>query len=165
MLSGTNTLLYHCNDKKRSMRFLSSDTYMIISREDGKWLGQGMYFWDNLGNAMYWKGEKQRRQPEEDFVIVLARVSTEKLLDLSDPDICDSICKIWDTWKDRAKIGSRENNIPLGKKLNILYKIIPEFKDIFHVFKIYGKYNKTRPSNLYPYNLSSKSPEPTLAVK
>lgn len=165
MLSETNSLLYHCNDRKRSMKFLSSDTYMIISQEDGKWLGQGMYFWDNLSNARYWKGEKRRKRPEEDFIIVRARVSMEKLLDLMDQDICESIWEIWNAWKKRAKIVSDENNIPLGKKLNVLYKMIPEFKNSYHVFKIYGKYNKTPPNNLFQYNLNSKLSEPTLAVK
>ena len=47
----SNLVLYHCNDEKRCSRFVNSDKYMIVSHEDGSWLGQGMYFWDNLGNA------------------------------------------------------------------------------------------------------------------
>ncbi len=37
----SNLVLYHCNDEKRCLKFLDSDTYMIISNEDGRWLGQG----------------------------------------------------------------------------------------------------------------------------
>lgn len=160
-----NMILYHCNDKKRSLKFLSSDTYMIISEEDGKWLGQGMYFWDNLGNAQYWKAEKQKKSPAEEFIIIKACVSMEKVLDLTDTEICEMLAKVWDAWKDKVKITDCNEEVPLGKKLNIFYKQFPGFKDTYQVFKIYGKYNKTPRNSLFQYNLSSSTAEPTLAVK
>lgn len=56
-----NIKVYHCNDKQRCEKFLKEDNYLIWSEEDGIWLGSGMYFWDNLSNAKYWKGEKNEK--------------------------------------------------------------------------------------------------------
>lgn len=49
-----NSILYHCNDKTRCQKFLDNKKFMIESKEDGIWLGNGMYFWDNLSNAKFW---------------------------------------------------------------------------------------------------------------
>ena len=70
----SNLVLYHCNDEKRCLKFLDSDTYMIISNEDGRWLGQGMYFWDNYGNAKYWEKVKQRKDIDKKYLIVKASI-------------------------------------------------------------------------------------------
>lgn len=48
--------LFHCNDEKRCLIFFSSDSYMIISQEDGKWLGSGMRIKQN------WKLLKMKKQ-------------------------------------------------------------------------------------------------------
>lgn len=160
-----NVILYHCNDKNRCMKFLSSDTYMIISEEDGKWLGKGMYFWDNLGNAKYWKGEKQRKKPNGNFVILKARVSIENLLDLTDTEICVMLEKLWNAYKIKIGADTDDRTVDLGRKLNLLYKCVPEFKDFYKVIKIYGKYNRTPNNGFFHYNISDSRIEPTLAVK
>lgn len=165
MSEDANVILYHCNDKKRCLKFLSSNTYMIISIEDGIWLGNGMYFWDNLGNAKYWKKEKQRKKPESNFVILKSRISIENLLDLTDGEICGKLEELWNKWK--IKIGVTENDkaVNLGKKLNLLYKCIPSFRDNYNVFKILGKYNKTPNNGFFYYNVCDNKIEPTLASK
>ena len=51
---------YHCNDLERTKKFVENKE-LIMTQEDGYWLGKGMYFWDNLSNAHYWKKEKERK--------------------------------------------------------------------------------------------------------
>ena len=37
--------------------------------------GQGMYFWDNYGNAKYWEKVKQRKDIDKKYLIVKASTS------------------------------------------------------------------------------------------
>ena len=45
--------LYHCNTKNKCKNFLNNVLKLIESNHkyDDYWLGRGMYYWDNLGNA------------------------------------------------------------------------------------------------------------------
>ena len=60
-----NIIVYHCNDIERCDIFLEKKDYMIESKEDGIWLGEGMYFWDNYSNANYWLHEKERKDTQD----------------------------------------------------------------------------------------------------
>lgn len=158
----SNTVLYHCNDEKRCLQFLDSDTYMILSNEDGRWLGQGMYFWDNLGNAKYWKNEKRRKKSGENYLIVKARVSLENVLDLTDTEVCERVNSVWLKYKNTLGVDSEPE---LGKKLNILYRSIFGFGDCYKVIKVLGRYRNT-PSNAFiKYDPGSGTTEPVLSAK
>ncbi len=161
-----NIVLYHCNDEKRCQRFLKSDTYMIISPEDGDWLGQGMYFWDNLGNAKYWEYNKQRKAPDVKHLIIKARVSLENVLDLTDIEVCKSLDNLWNSLQ--AKYKGKPNYDPkprLGKKLNILYKSFPDFIENYKVIKVLGKYINTPPNGFIEYSPKEERIEPILSAK
>ena len=73
-----NLVLYHCNDEKRCLKFLDSDTYMIISNEDGRWLGQRK-------KKLFWKESYVRRKlkmkinKDLDFLDQLENAEIEKL--------------------------------------------------------------------------------------
>ena len=56
-----NLILYHCNDFFRCHRFVHTEDYMIVSKEDGNWLGTGMYFFFILANAEYWMRKKKKK--------------------------------------------------------------------------------------------------------
>lgn len=157
-----NLVLYHCNDEKRCLKFLDSDKYMIISNEDGRWLGQGMYFWDNYGNAKYWEKVKQRKDIDKKYLIVKARVSLENILDLTDIEVCRKINKIWLKYKKTLGIDSEPE---LGKKLNLLYKTFPGFIDQYKVIKISGRYINTPQNGFIEYERNGTKIEPFLSAK
>ncbi len=158
----SNTILYHCNDEKRCLQFLDLDTYMILSAEDGKWLGSGMYFWDNLGNAEYWKKEKRRKEPDKKYMIVKARVSLEEVLDLTDLEVCKELNIVWQKYKDVLGICSEPE---LGKKLNLLYKSVPNFSNYYKVIKVLGRYVNTPLNEFVKYTPKSRKVEPILSAK
>ncbi|WP_448860687.1 hypothetical protein [Clostridium sp.] len=160
----SNLVLYHCNDEKRCSRFVNSDKYMIVSHEDGSWLGQGMYFWDNLGNAKYWMGEKRRKEPSQKYEIVKARVSMEQLLDLTDIEVCEALQKLWDECEQKMNLPKGEK-AELGLKLNTLCRNIEMFNNAYHVYKVFGKYNRTPKIRFITYDLTSDKVEPILSIK
>lgn len=111
--------LFHANDEKRCRQFLEEDDYLIISEEDGVWLGSGMYFWDNLGNAKYWRNEKTRKKFScGKLSIVKANVSLEKCLDLTDDDVLDFVMRCWKILQSKTK---GLTNIESGFILNALF--------------------------------------------
>ncbi len=160
-----NIKVYHCNDKQRCEKFLKEDNYLIWSEEDGIWLGSGMYFWDNLANAQYWKGQKKRKtNNRKPLVIVSANIYIDNLLDLSDINTCDKIQQLWEMYCRITNKSSK--NINLGEKLNILFKSeILEKYLANSVIRVIGKYNYTPSNSLFDSNLKSNKTEPTLAAK
>ena len=54
-----NIIGYHANDKEKCQKFVENS--ICIFSEDTYWLGYGMYFWDTMSNAVYWKTEKFRK--------------------------------------------------------------------------------------------------------
>jgi hypothetical protein len=155
-----NILAYHCNDEDRCSKFVSED-YLIGSNDDGIWPGDGMYFWDNVSNAYFWRNEKIRKDSSKRYVIVCANLILINLLDLTDLETCRYIGHIWRIYCDTIK---RDYSETLGKKINLLFEEFPDFQK-YHIIKVYGKYNQTPQNNLFTYDLSSFKCEPTLAVK
>ena len=75
-----NIIVYHCNDIERCDIFLEKKDYMIESKEDGIWLGEGMYFWDNYSNANYWLHEKERKDTQDkQFSIIKGNAIISKI--------------------------------------------------------------------------------------
>lgn len=135
-----NSILYHCNDKTRCQKFLDNKKFMIESKEDGIWLGNGMYFWDNLSNAKFWYRKKQQKHDE--LLIVQSNVYTDFLLDLTDLDVCNKMEQLWNKVYKENEIKIPKDKITLGVKLNYLYDYYDMFKDVYQVIKVIGKYKK-----------------------
>ncbi len=159
-----NLILYHCNDFFRCHRFVHTEDYMIVSKEDGNWLGTGMYFWDNLANAEYWMRKKNRKEPYKNYSIVAAEIYLDQLLDLTDINVCNKIGRLWEEYQKKNVINDAKE-YGLGYKLNILFQSIPFFRDNFYVAKVYGKYNNTPKNKLWTYNVRGNRAEPTASVK
>ena len=162
-----NILLYHCNFSEKCKNFLCEDSGLIWSNEDGIYLGDGMYFWDNISNAEYW--EKIKQKSSKDTLILRCNVFVDKLLDLTDKDICNKVNELWKELNN-SMIKRRDYNIYngktyLGDKLNLLFKELPTFSESYYVIKAYYKYNKTPQSNLFKYNIYDKIIEPVLNIK
>lgn len=158
-----NSILYHCNDKTRCQKFLDNKKFMIESKEDGIWLGNGMYFWDNLSNAKFWHRKKQQKHDE--LLIVQSNVYTDFLLDLTDLDVCNKMEQLWNKVYKENEIKIPKDKITLGVKLNYLYDYYDMFKDVYQVIKVIGKYKKTPQNSFYKYDLDSRRAEPTTAIK
>lgn len=158
-----NLKLYHCNDAKRCNRFLKDKNYYIISKEDGIWLGNGMYFWDNISNALYWQDIKIRKNKDGDYKIVSANVLLSKLLDLTDKQVCVKMNYLWNIFQNT--IGDHKE-VELGKRLNILFDY---FHDIlvaeYDVIKIYGYYKENSKNEFISYDPNIKYPQPRLDTK
>lgn len=158
-----NSILYHCNDKTRCQKFLDNKKFMIESKEDGIWLGNGMYFWDNLSNAKFWYRKKQQKHDE--LLIMQSNVYTDFLLDLTDLDVCNKMEQLWNKVYKENEIKIPKDKITLGVKLNYLYDYYDMFKDVYQVIKVIGKYKKTPQNSFYKYDLDSRRAEPTTAIK
>ena len=137
---------------------------MIVSEEDGMWLGTGMYFWDNMANAEFWMTKKEKDNPYRDYGIIVANVFMDRLLDLTDNEICNKIGEIWEKYAAKNGIED-EGDLELGYKLNVLFRAIKLLQENYYVIKVFGKYNKTPKNKLWSYNIKDNRAEPIGSVK
>ena len=113
-----NIDVYHTNDEFKIEKFLKTNE-LIISK-DTNWLGNGMYFWDNLSNAKYWKNEKLRKKETTNIKIIKGKIFLEKLLDLTDEETARYIDDIWSFISKFSKIQKMKiEKAELGRKLKI----------------------------------------------
>lgn len=49
-------ILFHSDEENKCKRFVYEESSLIVSinSKDDIWLGKGMYFRDNIGNANWW---------------------------------------------------------------------------------------------------------------
>ena len=149
-----NIDVYHTNDRLKVKNFLKTNE-LIISK-DTNWLGKGMYFWDNLSNAKYWKNEKLRKRETTDIKIIKGKIFLEKLLDLTDEETVKYIDDIWSFISKFSEIQKiKIEKAELGRKLDVIfdfYKNIPgkESKIFdYNVIKCLGSYRKNLMGSLY----------------
>mgnify|MGYP000854233694 CR=1 FL=1 len=130
--------LYHCNFENH-INMLTKNGKLKISThsKDKEWGGSGMYFWDNVGNAKYWKREKQKSQVNQKLNIVRCNIEIdldEDLLDLTDFFVEKDMEKLLynlDSTKEICKA-------PVGDKIDFICKKL-EAK----VVKFFGDYSRT----------------------
>lgn len=159
----SKAILYHSNKKEECQKFISEKDYLIVSQNayDDIWLGKGMYFWDNKGNANWWNNKQRVKNPNNTYLIALANANLENLLDLTDFDI---YMKLEELWKSTCKKIRANANVPLGNKLNSLFDMYA-FNKMYDIIKVYGKYNSTPNNGLFKFDYASLKPEPTIGVK
>jgi len=147
-----NIIGYHTNAPEKCIDFLNNDC--IIESIDKHWLGNGMYFWDNLGNAHYWANEKKRKDNLPKVYIIRANIVVDQMLDLTDNDIINKINDIWNQYCYRKRINSDK---PLGVKLNTLFKFYSNFHSNYKVIKAVGYYKDHKLHNFFiDSNVSSQ---------
>lgn len=145
---------FHANDKTRCEKFLSDYSYLIIS-EDTEFLGNGMYFWEQLSRAEWWLKEKHKD------VIVSAEIITDAMLDLNDPAVCSRIQHLYE------RIGSAVRNryikkypkmdIQTGVKLNVLFEMYSFYMNAYKVVRGTRVYDIEEPLFLANSKLSSRA--------
>ena len=115
-----NIDVYHTNDRLKVKNFL--ETNELIISKDTNWLGKGMYFWDNLSNAKYWKNEKLRKRETTDIKIIKGKIFLEKLLDLTDEETVKYIDDIWSFISKFSEIQKiKIEKAELGRKLDVIF--------------------------------------------
>lgn len=144
----TNIIGYHVNDKDRCERFISEKEYIICS-EDVYWLGYGMYFWDNQANAEYWLDQKKRKEKNIKYIAqVKANIFIDNLLDLTDHNVLKTFDGLWEQYCRKEKIS---RNMPIGKKLDMLFDFLTILDTTYRVIRVFGKYEKDYERNFLIY--------------
>lgn len=93
----SRVVLYHSNVEEKCQKFILDAEYLIVSNnsKDNEWLGTGMYFWDNFGNASWWNKKQSSKNAAVSYKIVKANVNLEKLLDLTDYQVYSKLSDLW----------------------------------------------------------------------
>lgn len=126
-------LVYHVNSQKNISSVINSyknnNGKLYFSKEDGFWAGNGMYFWDNRGNANYWKVRTRNR-----FMLSAdLNIDENCFLDFTDEDVLRQYERLWPLIAEKLHVS--ENSTP-GKKINMICKVIPSIK----IVKVNGYY-------------------------
>lgn len=129
--------------------------------KDDIWLGKGMYFWDNRGNANWWKRKQCDKHPNAKYSIVAVNAILDNLLYLTDYDI---YMKLDELWKQICQLSDLNSNVPLGEKLNFLFDSLG-FGEKYDLIKVYGKYNYTPSKGFFKFDYKNVKSEPTIGVK
>jgi hypothetical protein len=159
----SKAILYHSNKKEACEQFASKEDYLIISEnsKDDIWLGRGMYFWDNMGNARWWNEKQCKRNHDKVYKIVVANAELDELLDLTDVEVYK---KLEELWQGICKKIDKDPNVPLGNKLNFFFDE-QGFGNRYAIIKVYGKYNRTPNDGVFKFEYDKMRSEPTIAVK
>ncbi len=156
-------ILYHSDEENKCKQFVDKENVLILSgnTKDDIWLGKGMYFWDNMGNAKWWNRKQCNRNPNLKYRIAVANVTLDNLLDLTDYDVYMELDNLW---KQICKLCDLDPNVQLGGKLNFLFDSF-EFEQRYDLIKVYGKYNGTPNKGFFKFDYNTTKAEPTIGVK
>lgn len=147
---GQTLKLYHCNTRENICNaVLTKDYSALKSNNDRFWVGNGIYFWDNLSNAKYWKREKERKNNSDiEFCIGSGMVKLDNLFDLTDSDIRKDLEKVFESYYEvNPKLEERD----FGEKMNFYMNEEPTIKDKYDVIKVHGNYPRQN-TKLYRYD-------------
>ncbi|ETY73749.1 hypothetical protein LFAB_10845 [Lactiplantibacillus fabifermentans T30PCM01] len=96
---GYRILVYHVNSSRQItttvQSFVSGYNRLYVSEEDGYWAGAGMYFWDNVGNVVYWQRDRENKGIETAVLSATLLLSEDNVLDLTDDNIVKLYKKLW----------------------------------------------------------------------
>lgn len=158
----SNIIAYHVNDYERCKKYVEDNEYLILSK-DKKWLGYGMYFWDNDSNANYWIGQKKRKDLKgKNIAKTKSNIYIDKMLDFTDMDHRKMFHALWEKYRELEGISGDE---PLGIKVDKLFDYFQILKENFFVIRVYGNYKYTPRDELIVYDLKRVECEPIIHVK
>lgn len=110
---------------------------LVTTNEEGIWLGDCLYFWDNSANAKYWS---ERYNGAWTCLEATLKFSDEEFLDMTDQEINKAWSEVWEEMVETLELPTEEEYSE-GEKLNILWKTLKgESKRIMSVIKAYGVY-------------------------
>ena len=113
------TTLYHVHSMEK-IEYFCTQNKLILSehKSDNKYAGDGMYFWDNRGNADYWVGQKLNYFKKDDLCLLVVSIeyNSDNLLDLMDNSQLSEYQIVLSKLKNIEKINMRT----LGEKVDFL---------------------------------------------
>lgn len=115
-----NVIGYHVNEKLKCKKSLK-DVKELWSK-DKTWLGDGIYFWDNVSNANYWVGKKLKEH--KSVIILKTHIFLNEVLDLTSEETNDYINKLWLEFSKRSALIKEGKSYELGEKLNFLINMV-----------------------------------------
>ena len=158
----SNIIAYHVNDYERCKKYTDNSNYLIVSN-DTKWLGNGMYFWDNDSNADYWISQKKRKDLKDKKIAkTKSNIFIDRMLDFTDVNHRKIFYDLWIKYKE-LEDGSEEDL--LGVKVDKLFDYFPFLRDNFFVIRVYGNYKYTPKNDLFVYDLKNVECNPITHVK
>lgn len=138
--------LYHCNFEEQVRSFQKSRELRISShKDDSEWGGKGMYFWDNLGNARYWEGEKKKKNSDLEVCICRCQIKFDidnDILDLTNLEAEKRFERLI-----KFKFDGEKKNLtdaPVGEKIDYFCDYLS-----VKVVKFFGKYPKTPKTTVF----------------
>ena len=119
--------IFHTDKERNNEKFLKEKT-LLEANNERIWLGAGMYFWDNISNAQYWKRVKKYHDKFSNYSIVRAslRCNLDDLLNLTDEDTVNELQEYVECCKKiyYQKTGKKINldAMDTGEIINFAYK-------------------------------------------
>lgn len=124
--------VYHVG-KKESNNTFQQNPAILVSHEDGEWAGEGLYVWDNMGNANYWLKQKNKiaynksSGTEYSIIKLNLKVDEKYILDLTDPYSVKEFERFVEKLKDYGFFGKKKNFENKGALINAYYNTIKSF--------------------------------------
>lgn len=158
-------VVYHANTKEKIEEFIQGKLIISCHPNDDYWLGEGMYFWDNKDNAIFWN---KRRHDDKHTSIAKSQLSFDEsdLIDLLDrsvrsilrkqiQEICNVVGIDFDLYKNKP-----------GAALNLLFNYLKTVNEkTFKVVKGAGYYKNQPTYSLIVDNDNIKQAHVTGKIK
>lgn len=131
---------YHANEHTKCSRFLEGEFEVSL---DTDWLGTGMYFWDNLSNAKFWRREKVRKGDPphiEACKIVQAKISCNDFFDFTDTDERDKFARLW-IYAGFQLNRKQKSGMGFGQIIDYVFNFYPDLTEC-PVVKVHADYSE-----------------------
>ncbi|WP_057828741.1 hypothetical protein [Liquorilactobacillus cacaonum] len=150
---------YHVNSPETIQKILDSFTNgvgeLYTTIEDGYWAGNGMYFWDNTGNADYWVRQRKHKGLSSKVMGTSLLIDEDSILDLTNENVLNSFERLWPMVAE--KLGVDQECSP-GKKVNSICEVFEKIK----IVKLCGYYPKKKE---HPFFDNSSTPQMTIKAR
>lgn len=137
--------VYHADSKKRNDDFINDKVQLLSSVEDGYWCGSGMYFWDNVSNALYWlERVKKIKGGNSSICLASLQYSKDECLDLTDETEANQLLEYAEAFLDKLSPSERPrlNKKKPGAIVNFVFNSLKEAGlPVFKVVKVAGLYS------------------------
>lgn len=160
--------LYHVDSEENNRKFIRNGS-LPATIEDGDWAGNGLYFWDNIGNAKYWikKDKDNNANVKLTILKVLLSASENKVLDLTEPETVKNfehmVTKLSESFRRKFTWDSNQR----GSIINAFYDLLVEIThgDVFQVVKLIGYYPSAPNSDFFSKGDESSNLTPHVTIK
>ncbi|KRK63822.1 hypothetical protein FC72_GL001059 [Companilactobacillus tucceti DSM 20183] len=139
--------VYHVNDRDIVEEFVNNNGF-YNSHDHGEWAGSGMYFWDNISNAYYWKKQRENRGNDNSFLICKAKLmyNDDSILDLTDKNTRIAFNNAWQMLENAYKKcygKSAIGYVPASAKIDFIISEIMTDKEIVKIIATYRPKSKS----------------------